>query len=153
MRLEGLAGAIAVVTGAGRIGRRVTEVLSAMGSRVVGIDVRDCSPSRVLALAWRTDVADPAAVDVAFAEVQSSLGLPTILVTATGIFWPASVADLSIEAWTRTLDVKLTRGDAGRRTGPDRHRLVCGRCRRRGHGTRPLRRLQRGRHRPFQGSG
>jgi NAD(P)-dependent dehydrogenase (short-subunit alcohol dehydrogenase family) len=108
LRLEGVAGRVAVVTGSSSgIGRRVAETLAGLGAHVAGIDVRD-DDTPATELSRIADVAEPTEVEAAFAAVESALGPATILVTAAGIFQPCLVADLDRSTWARTLDVNLT---------------------------------------------
>lgn len=108
MRLQGIEGRVAVVTGAANgIGRRVAEVLSAMGARVGGIDLRH-EHTEGLAAAAEADVRDKAAVDRAFGEIESALGPTELLVTSAGVFREAYLDELTIEQWTRTLQINLT---------------------------------------------
>jgi 2-hydroxycyclohexanecarboxyl-CoA dehydrogenase len=107
MRLEGIAGRVAVVTGSGSgIGATVTETLRKLGARVAGIDVEAGSAGPELALA--ADVRDEAQVDAAFAEAEARLGAVEMLVTCAGVFTPVPIADLELAEWTRTIDINLT---------------------------------------------
>jgi 3-oxoacyl-[acyl-carrier protein] reductase len=79
----------AVVTGGAQgIGLAVAQRLAAEGARVAVLDLRDETPltsddSKHLGI--RCDVADSAAVDRAFAEIQSTFGRIDILVNVAGI--------------------------------------------------------------------
>jgi 2-hydroxycyclohexanecarboxyl-CoA dehydrogenase len=107
IRLAGLDSRVAVVTGtASGIGLRVAEVLSDLGARVAGIDVR--SSEAGLELFCEGDVSDADSVDQAFSRIESELGTPEILVTSAGIFQPAPIDTLDAELWRRTVEVNLT---------------------------------------------
>jgi 2-hydroxycyclohexanecarboxyl-CoA dehydrogenase len=106
MRLSGLDGRTAVVTGASSgIGLRVAETLESLGANVVGIDLEAAdTPRRVLA----GDVSDDDAVDRCFTQVEQELGPAELLVTCAGVFRPAPIGELTPEAWRRTLEINLT---------------------------------------------
>jgi 2-hydroxycyclohexanecarboxyl-CoA dehydrogenase len=107
MRLEGIAGRVAVVTGASNgIGRQVAATLAALGARVGGIDLRGPAPD--CAHFCQADVRDAAAVARAFDEIEQALGPTDMLVTSAGVFRPAALADLDPEAWAKTLAINLT---------------------------------------------
>src|SRR4051812_50223540 len=73
MRLEGIEGRVAVVTGAGSgIGLRVAETLRAQGARVAGVDVNEQAAGVDLALT--AGVRDEAQGDAAFARGETELG-------------------------------------------------------------------------------
>jgi NAD(P)-dependent dehydrogenase (short-subunit alcohol dehydrogenase family) len=106
MRLAGLEGRVAVVTGASSgIGLRIAETLEGLGAKVAGLDlVPEESPRLVLG----ADVSDERAVDECFTTIERALGAVEVLVTSAGIFEPAPIPDLTPEAWRRTLEVNLT---------------------------------------------
>jgi 2-hydroxycyclohexanecarboxyl-CoA dehydrogenase len=106
MRLQGIEGRVAVVTGAANgIGRCVAETFTAMGARVAGIDLTRADVGVPLLL--EVDVRDAAAVDQAFDRIEEELGPVDFVVTAAGVFRPALLDDLSADAWTETLDINL----------------------------------------------
>jgi NAD(P)-dependent dehydrogenase (short-subunit alcohol dehydrogenase family) len=108
MRLQGIEGRVAVVTGAANgIGRHVAQTLAVMGARVGGIDIRHGDRGR-LAAAVEADVRDEAAVKRAFDQIEGELGRTEMLVTSAGVFSPAYLDELTFEAWTRTLQINLT---------------------------------------------
>ncbi len=87
-----LQGKVAVVTGAGQgMGRANTRLLSERGAAVAALDVNASGaeqtieglPGRALALAC--DVSDSAAVNDAFAEIESAFGAISVLVNNAGI--------------------------------------------------------------------
>lgn len=110
-------GKVAVVTGAGSgLGRSTALHLSAEGARVAVVDI-DLSAARsvseeitaagAVALALEADVAEPDEVRSVVAEIASSLGRPEVLVNSAGIGQFAHTADMSFDAWTRTIAVNL----------------------------------------------
>src|SRR6185437_16097381 len=80
MRLQGIDGRVAMVTGArGGIGRCVVETLDAFGVRTVGCDlVGDAIPG---SLAIEMDVIDIDSVDLVFWRTEAEMGLVELLVT------------------------------------------------------------------------
>jgi len=87
-----LQGKVAVVTGAGQgMGRASTRLLSERGAAVAALDLNASGaeqtieglPGRALALAC--DVSDSAAVNDAFAEIESAFGAISVLVNNAGI--------------------------------------------------------------------
>jgi 2-hydroxycyclohexanecarboxyl-CoA dehydrogenase len=73
--------------------QRVTDDLRADGITAIGVGV---------------DVTDRPAVEHAFAKVRSELGPTTILVTSAGLFGFSPFTEITIESWTRIIDVNLT---------------------------------------------
>jgi NAD(P)-dependent dehydrogenase (short-subunit alcohol dehydrogenase family) len=107
MRLEGINGRVAVVTGAaGGIGRCVAESLLALGARVVAFDLQPSNIDGVLYV--QVDVTDQAAVDAAFQRVEREAGAAAFLITSAGVFEPAAIQNLTLQAWRRTIDINLT---------------------------------------------
>lgn len=109
IRVEGLEGRVAVVTGGGRgIGRRIAEVLAGNGASVAAFDLTAPEVSGVLGLAC--DVTDEAAVDGGFAEVERVLGPVSVLVLNAGIFPIVPFEQTTADLWRQVLDVNLTGG-------------------------------------------
>ncbi|MFF2354385.1 2,3-dihydro-2,3-dihydroxybenzoate dehydrogenase [Kitasatospora sp. NPDC058115] len=116
-----LAGAVAIVTGAGQgIGAAVTRALVAAGAVVAAAD-RNPGPLAALAeeLAagpaaggpvhpYPLDVTDAAAVESTVALVEDQLGPVGILVNVAGILRTAPVVDLSDQDWADTFAVNTT---------------------------------------------
>jgi len=106
---------VALVTGAGRgIGRAIAQGLSDCGAIVAVNDLDAESASMTIgmlageATSFPVDVADPHAVQAMVAQVASEFGRLDILVNNAGIEPKASILDMSIADWQRTLDVNLS---------------------------------------------
>lgn len=109
----------ALVTGASRgIGRAVALALAADGHRVgfcYGAD-HDGAKETLAALEAvgaeahmvRADVADAAAVDAAFTEIERALGPVTVLVNNAGTNRDGLLVRMAEEDWRHVLDVDLT---------------------------------------------
>jgi NAD(P)-dependent dehydrogenase (short-subunit alcohol dehydrogenase family) len=107
VRLDGIAGRVALVTGAGRgIGRCIAETLRDQDARVAGGDLRAPEVDGVLGV--ELDVADEHAVDAAFARVEAELGQVELLVLNAGIFVIEPFEETTPASWRRTLEVNLT---------------------------------------------
>jgi 2-dehydro-3-deoxy-L-rhamnonate dehydrogenase (NAD+) len=107
VRLEGIEGRVAFVTGAARgIGRCIAETLRDQKARVAGGDLQAPELDGVLGVA--VDVADEEAVDGAFAEVEAGLGPVDLLVLNAGIFVIEPFEQTTLASWRQTLDVNLT---------------------------------------------
>jgi NAD(P)-dependent dehydrogenase (short-subunit alcohol dehydrogenase family) len=107
VRLEGIEGRVAFVTGAARgIGRCIAETLRGQKARVAGGDLQAPELDGVLGVA--VDVADEEAVDGAFAKVEAGLGPVDLLVLNAGIFVIEPFEETTLASWRQTLDVNLT---------------------------------------------
>ena len=111
----GLAGRVAIVTGAGGgMGRASAASLAAAGCRVACLD-RDVANARETvagigeaALAIACDVSDPEAVAAAAAESLAAFGPADILVNNAGMLRPGPLATLPPAEWNALLSVNLT---------------------------------------------
>jgi 2-keto-3-deoxy-L-fuconate dehydrogenase len=102
-----LAGLRAIVTGGAEgIGRATAELMVSLGADVA---VLDRSIDRVGAplRAYRADIADRAAVDVAVGQAAADLGGIDIVVNNAGIGAVGTVADNDDAEWHRVLDVNV----------------------------------------------
>jgi 2-hydroxycyclohexanecarboxyl-CoA dehydrogenase len=109
---------VAVVTGgASGMGEATCHELGRSGHKIAVFDVNAEAAQRVTdklraegvtALAVAGDVSDRAAVDDAYAKVRSELGPIGILVTSAGLFGFSPFEEISLESWTRIIDVNLT---------------------------------------------
>jgi 2-hydroxycyclohexanecarboxyl-CoA dehydrogenase len=109
---------VAVVTGgASGMGESICHELGARGHKVGVLDINGDAAQRVsehlrrqgvTALGLSADVSDRSAVEEAFAKVRSELGPVHILVTSAGAVDWSPFVDISIQAWSRLIDVNLT---------------------------------------------
>ena len=107
VRVDGLDGRVAVVTGAGRgIGQAIAEALHANGARVAALDLEPPAHDGILGLAC--DVSDEGAVDATFTRVEQELGPVSVLVLNAGIFPIVPFVETTLEVWERTLAINLT---------------------------------------------
>ena len=102
-----LAGALAVVTGAGSgIGAATVQELAAQGARVAGIDRRPCAvPDGGLALT--ADISSEAEVLAAFAALDAAGEVPDILVNCAGIIIERPLTRMTLEEFERIMRVNL----------------------------------------------
>jgi 3-oxoacyl-[acyl-carrier protein] reductase len=107
MRLDGIEGRVALVTGGGRgIGRSIGETLRDQGARVADGDLKAPSIDGVLGL--DVDVTSPDSIDAAFARIERELGPVELLVLNAGIYVVEPFEETTLESWQRTIDVNLT---------------------------------------------
>jgi 3-oxoacyl-[acyl-carrier protein] reductase len=111
--MPALEGQIAVVTGGSQgIGRGVCLRLAQDGARVAILDIGDAAETR-RAIAdgggesWyaRTDIADPAAIERAFAQLESDWGPPRALANVAGVFDDVPFLDTTEAVWDRHLNI------------------------------------------------
>jgi len=105
---------VLVTAGAAGIGRAIVDALVEAGAKVLASDV-DAGALAALkqaqpdVLTFQADVADEAAVDRLFEEVQAQLGGLDVLVNNAGIAGPTgAIEELSLADWRRCIDVDLT---------------------------------------------
>ena len=105
---------VLVTAGAAGIGRAIVTALAEARARLHVCDVdedalgslRDAYPEIGVSVC---DVADDAAIDRMFDDVQSSLGGLDVLVNNAGIAGPtAAIEDIDPAAWRRCIDIDLT---------------------------------------------
>ncbi len=108
-------GRVALVTGASHgIGRACARALSDAGHQVALVsrsgsalkEVADELPGEALVVP--ADVTDPAALEEAFAAVESTWGPVEVLVVNAGAAMSAPLVKTSDEDWQRMLDINLT---------------------------------------------
>jgi 3-oxoacyl-[acyl-carrier protein] reductase len=111
--MTALAGQIAVVTGGSQgIGRGVCLRLARDGARVAILDIGDAAETRDLIAglggeSWyaQTDIADPGAIERAFAHLESDWGPPRALANVAGVFDDVPFLDTSEAVWDRHMDI------------------------------------------------
>jgi 2-dehydro-3-deoxy-L-rhamnonate dehydrogenase (NAD+) len=107
-----LEGKVAVVTGGARgIGLGIARQLHGRGATVAVWDQSGADPNSGFApaISLKTNVADYASVEAAFAETVSRLGAVDILVNNAGINGPVvPVTEYTLEDWDRVIAVDLT---------------------------------------------
>ena len=107
IRVDGLEGRIAVVTGAARgIGKAIAETLVGNGAKVAAFDL--VAPEHPGILGIACDVSDEAEVDRAFTRVEAELGTTSVLVLNAGIYPIVPFEETTLDVWNRTLAINLT---------------------------------------------
>lgn len=106
---------VALVTGAGRgIGKAIAQGLSDCGATVAVNDIEGQTAMITAGMlsgdakAYPADVADPDAVKHMIEAIIADWGRLDILINNAGIEPKASILDMSIADWRRTLDVNLS---------------------------------------------
>lgn len=97
---------VVVVTGAtGRLGSVVVQELTKAGARVAALDREPAPGGHLVAV---TDVTDERATAAAFDRVEREMGTPQAVVHTVGMWDGGALAETSLEAWRRVIDVNLT---------------------------------------------
>ena len=130
---EGIAGTVALVTGAARgIGAAVVDGLVRDGATVAAVDIDPSRSARVATgsggqvVPFTADVRDSNAVARVVDEVERDLGPLGIAVSVAGVLLPGSVCDTTDEDWATTLAVNATGSflvlrEVARRMVPRKH--------------------------------
>jgi NAD(P)-dependent dehydrogenase (short-subunit alcohol dehydrogenase family) len=99
-----LDGRRALVTGAsGGIGGAIAAEFLAQGADVLGLDLAEGGPARVLV----ADLADTDSLDTVVAEAVKRLGGVDVLVSCAGVSYPEAAVELTRAVYERTLAVNL----------------------------------------------
>jgi 3-oxoacyl-[acyl-carrier protein] reductase len=114
--MRGLAGRVAVVTGAARgIGQTIATELAQYGVRVALLDLRSCAETLGLITASGgdgieipTDVTRLPEVESAAEELHNSFGHPDFLVNNAGGVTHAPILEMAVENWNQVLGLNLT---------------------------------------------
>ena len=107
MRLNGIEGRVSLVTGAGRgIGRCIAETLQDQGARTAAGDLEPPTVPDVFGVAL--DVSDEQSVERAFDEIERELGTVELLVLNAGIMVSQPFPEVTVDVWSRQLEVNLT---------------------------------------------
>jgi NAD(P)-dependent dehydrogenase (short-subunit alcohol dehydrogenase family) len=106
--MQGIAGTVAVVTGAaGGIGRATSDWLCENGARVFDLDVRPPADGRGAFV--EVNVRDAASVGAAVQHVLRQAGQIDHAVVAAGVSeQPTAAEDMDAEVWDRTIAINLT---------------------------------------------
>ncbi|MEK5040045.1 2,3-dihydro-2,3-dihydroxybenzoate dehydrogenase [Sporosarcina sp. FSL K6-3457] len=115
MRVTGIGGKVALVTGAAQgIGETVARHLAELGAIVAAVDLNaerlkelvcDLKSENLHAAEYAVDVSDSFAVDEIVERIEEELGPIEILVNVAGILKPGSIESLSDEDWIATFNV------------------------------------------------
>ncbi|MCV9962241.1 D-threitol dehydrogenase [Pararhizobium sp. BT-229] len=109
-----LTGKVALVTGgASGIGAAITAAFASKGATVAVLDLNtDAAAAQATRLgegakSFVCNVADPASVQAAVADVLAAFGGIDIAVNSAGVAFLAPAEDLSLEHWDKTIDINL----------------------------------------------
>jgi NAD(P)-dependent dehydrogenase (short-subunit alcohol dehydrogenase family) len=109
-----LTGKVALVTGgASGIGAAITAAFASKGATVAVLDLNaDAAAAQATRLgggakSFVCNVADPASVQAAVADVLAAFGQIDIAVNSAGVAFLAPAEDLSLEHWDKTIDINL----------------------------------------------
>lgn len=109
----------AVVTGGGSprgLGREIALELARQGWAVAVIDLDSAAAEETAALVREigvdaiglgADVADPASIEAAFAQIESALPRIDALINNAGISAPTRFLDISLDEWRRMFEVNV----------------------------------------------
>jgi NAD(P)-dependent dehydrogenase (short-subunit alcohol dehydrogenase family) len=107
VKLDGIEGRVALVTGAGRgIGRAIAEALRDQEARVAAADLQ--APALDGILGVELDVRSEASVEAAFEQVEAALGRVELLVLNAGVYIVEPFEETTLASWQHTIDVNLT---------------------------------------------
>lgn len=109
-----LTGKVALVTGgASGIGAAITAAFALKGAKVAVLDInQDAAAAQAAHLGggakpFVCNVADPASVQAAVADVVAAFGGIDIAVNSAGVAFLAPAEDLSLDHWDKTIDINL----------------------------------------------
>lgn len=106
MRLDGIEGRVALVTGASKgIGKCIAETLRDQGANVAA--GARTAPDLDGVLGLEMDVRSEAAVEDAFARVEQELGPVDLLVLNAGVYVVETLEETTLESWDQTMKVNL----------------------------------------------
>jgi 3-oxoacyl-[acyl-carrier protein] reductase len=111
---NGYAGKTAIVTGGSKgIGEATARALIAEGAKVALFDIDDAAGEALAAEMegcryWSVDIADRAAVQAAFADVQAHFGSVDMLVNNAGVAPPYTLDNIPDGEWERVININLT---------------------------------------------
>lgn len=104
---------VLVTGGASGIGAAVCDAFALKGARIAVVDREEAAATAKAdslpdARAYGCDVTDAAAVEATVQSIAADFGTIDVLVNCAGIVDLAPAAELSQEAWRRTIDINLT---------------------------------------------